>query len=241
MEGPSIHQLASDLQPFVNKKIKKIYGNSRFEKEDLVGQKIKEIFAIGKRLVIQLETTALITHFLMYGSFRINEERPDRVPRLAIYTYKDRLYFYSCSVKRIEDTDFKKSVLFEYDILSDHWDRKKVIKAMKKHPKARIDDMLLNQDIFAGVGNIIKNEALFMSNVSPEKKISALSDKKLALIAQNAQDFSFNFLQWRKLYQLKKNLLIYRKLQCPVCRTKVKRGKTGVRNRWSFWCPKCQK
>lgn len=241
MEGPSIHQLASDLQPFTKKKIKKIYGNARFEKENLVGQKIKDIFAIGKRLVIQLETVALVTHFLMYGSFRINEERPDRAPRLAIYTYKDKFYFYSCSVKCIEDAHFKDSVAFEYDILSDWWDIKKVVKAMKKHPNTRIDDVLLNQDIFAGVGNIIKNEALFMSRVLPSKKISTLTDKKLALLAQNAREFSFDFLKWRKLYQLKKNLLIYRKKECPVCKTTVTRGKTGTRNRWSFWCPKCQK
>lgn len=241
MEGPSIYALAEVLQPFKHKKIKKIYGNAHIEKDDLAHQTIIDIYSFGKRLIIQLDSVALVTHFLMYGSYRIDDPREDKIPRLAIETTSHRLFFYNCSTKRITAKNLKKKIPFQFDILSDHWDIKKVVKAMRSHPNDTIDDVLLDQDIFAGVGNIIKNEALFMSKVHPTTRVKKLSVKKLNEIAHNARIFSFRFLEWRKMYELKKNLLIYHVKECPTCGATVARGKTGTRNRWSFWCPVCQK
>ncbi len=112
---------------------------------------------------------------------------------------------------------------------------------MKGFPARTIDDILLDQEIFPGVGNIIKNEALFMSSVLPTRKISSLSAKKLKEIALNTREFSLNFVKWREEYQLKKHLLIYRMKNCPTCGSSVVRKKTGKRDRWSFYCPVCQK
>ncbi len=245
MEGPSIHLLAQELQVIVHQKVTKLFGNAHFDvdKNELVGQRIHDVYAFGKRLVIQLDDYAIISHFLMYGSYRIDEERKDKLPRLALWTKKHKVYFYNCSSKCVsKKQDMKERVPFEFDILSDQWDVKKVVAKMKRYPKSTIDDILLDQEIFAGVGNIIKNEALFMSKVAPQHTIAKLSDKKLKEIALNARSFSELFLQTISRDQwLKKNMQIYRKITCPTCGSKVIRKKTGTRNRWSFYCPKCQK
>ena len=241
MEGPSIHLIAQELQPFVNLKVKDCLGNSHFDKIHLIGQKIKDIYAYGKRLIIQLEDDAIVTHFLMYGSYRIDDPRLDKAIRFAIITSKHSYYSYNCSVKCFAKQDIKKTLDFELDVLSDSWNIKKVIKLIKQHPDFTIDDILLDQDIFVGVGNIIKNEALFISKISPHAIIKNLSLKKLKEISLNIQEFSQNFLKWRQVYELKKHLLIYRKKACPVCGSKIIRNKTGNKNRWSFYCPKCQK
>ncbi len=241
MEGPSLYLLAQELKPFIGKKIKKASGNASFEKEDLTQQKIIDIFSFGKRLIIQLDQYALVTHFLMYGSYRINEARQNMSPRLALMTTAGTLYFYNCSTKKLKVKNIKRKIPFEFDVMSPEWNIKKVIKAIKKHPTATIDDILMDQDIFAGVGNIIKNEVLFLSKISPLHKVSQLSDKKIKEIALNAYFFSHEFLKLRKKFQLKKNLHIYRKSTCPVCGTKVIRKKTGKKQRWSFYCPSCQK
>ena len=244
MEGPSIYLLANRLQVVAKQKIIKMAGNAHFEidKEDLVGQTIQEIYAFGKRLVIQLDDYAIVSHFLMYGSYRIDEERKDKIPRLVLWTKKHKVYFYSCSSKCVTKKHIIERVPFEFDILSDQWNIKKVIAKVKRHPKATIDDILLDQEIFAGVGNIIKNEALFMSKIAPTHTIAKLSDKKLKEIALNTRSFSELFLQLISQEEwIKKHLQIYRKITCPICGTKVIRKKTGVRNRWSFYCPHCQK
>lgn len=241
MEGPSLVVVCQALQVMVGQKIIKAAGNAKFPKDILSHQTIKEIYTFGKRLIIQLDTHAIITHFLMYGSYRIDEDRPNLAPRLTIKTKKHTLNFYSCAVRCIQAHDLKPKIPFEFDIVAPQWNMKKVIAKAKRHPSKTIDDVLLDQEIFPGVGNIIKNEALFMSKVLPTRKISSLSDKKLKEIALNTREFSLNFVQWRQEYQLKKHLLIYRKKNCPTCGSTVLRKKTGKRDRWSFYCPKCQK
>lgn len=241
MEGPSIHILADELQIFVNATIIKAYGNAAFEKEPLEHQRIGEIFAFGKQLIIQLDTHALAIHFLMYGTYRIDTERLGVTPRLAIKTSKGSFYFYNCSVKCVEKTAVKSLLSIEWDILSPGWDSKKVIKAITMHKSVTIDDILLDQEIFPGVGNIIKNEVLFLAKTSPSNKVQQLPAKKIAEITQHARQFSQKFLELRKKGQLRENLQIYRKAYCPVCNTKIIRAKTGKHNRWSFICPVCQK
>jgi len=241
MEGPSLHLLADELHNFVNLIIKKAYGNAAFDKEILLNQRIHAIYAFGKRLIIQLDTHALVTHFLMYGTYRIDNERPHMAPRLALITARHALYFYNCSVKCLEKRDVIRLIPLEWDILSPNWDVKKVVAAIKKHPQKTIDDILLDQEIFPGVGNIIKNEVLFLSKVSSFKKINELTNKKINEVAMHARTFSQKFLELRKKFELKKNLDVYRKKVCPVCQAKIVRAKTGQRNRWSFMCPICQK
>ena len=241
MEGPSIHLLAQELQLLVGQKIKKASGNASFEKKILLDQTINEIYPFGKRLIIQLDSHALVIHFLMYGSYRVDEQRKGMNPRLELITSQHAFALYNCSVKCIKRVNLKKYIPFAFDILWPTWNIVKVINIIKRHRTSTIDDILLDQNIFAGVGNIIKNEALFLSKVRPEKKISQLSLKKLKEIANNTRKFSQRFLELRKIFQLKKNLQIYRKTLCPTCGTKIIRKKTGKLQRWSFYCPKCQK
>jgi endonuclease-8 len=241
MEGPSLVVVSNALQIFIGQEILKAGGNAKFEKDVLVHQTIKEIYTFGKRLIIQLDTHALITHFLMYGSYRIDESRATLAPRLMLKTKKRTLYLYSCAIRCIRAHDLKPEIPFEFDIISPRWDIKKVVAKVKKFPTRTIDDILLDQEIFPGVGNIIKNEALFMSKLLPTRKVSSLSAQKLTELALNTREFSLHFVTWRQEYQLKKHLLIYRKKNCPTCGRPVLRKKTGKRDRWSFYCPVCQK
>lgn len=102
-------------------------------------------------------------------------------------------------------------------------------------------DALLDQDIFAGVGNIIKNEVLFRIGVHPESLVGALSDYKLNKLIKEARNYSFDFLNWKRAYVLKKNWQVHTKQTCPKCSGKLTRKNTGFRNRRSFYCEKDQK
>jgi endonuclease-8 len=99
---------------------------------------------------------------------------------------------------------------------------------------------LLDQEIFAGVGNIIKNESLFITRINPETKVCDLREVQIKELIKNTHEFSWNFYKWRKKIELKKHYQIYRKSVCPNCGTKVIRENTGKRVRRSFWCPICQ-
>ena len=99
---------------------------------------------------------------------------------------------------------------------------------------------LLDQEIFAGVGNIIKNEVLFRIGVHPASEVGALPPRKRAAMIEEARRYSFEFLEWKKQYVLRKHLLVHGRGQCPVCGGKLVRRHLGVRNRRAFFCERCQ-
>jgi endonuclease-8 len=126
-------------------------------------------------------------------------------------------------------------------VLSDAWDPKAALAKVRQYPRAEIADVLLDQTIFAGVGNIIKNEVLFRTRTSPFARVSRLSARKLTAIAAEARVFSFRFLELRRVFALRKNLEIYGKSTCPVCGGRIARLVHGARSRRSFFCATCQK
>jgi endonuclease-8 len=241
MEGPSLKVVADRLDSFKGKIVLSASGNARIEKSHLFGQKIKKIFTVGKILIIQFSRFSLKLHFLMFGSYRINEKREGMEPRLSLQFDGGQLNFYSCSVRMIENKEIKKMVDEEVDILSPKWKPQKVQALARKQKKELICDVLLDQDIYAGVGNIIKNEALFLSRIHPLSIVGKIPPGQLKKLTQEARQFSRLFYETRRSgYLIAGIQKIYRKKQCPLCHGKVIMKKTGHRHRMSHFCPQCQ-
>jgi endonuclease VIII len=248
MEGPSLYLAKNQLKPFKNKEVLKVTGNTKIGKERLLNKEIRDIFAWGKHLVFQCDTFAMKVHFLLFGTFEAEisgksvtgDYRRARVPRLELSFSNGKISMFNCSVKFIEDKNFKNTYDFSIDIMSRQWDSKKALENLKKNPNEEIADILLDQNIFAGVGNIIKNEVLSILKINPRQKISEISLKQLEKIVAETYKFSRQFLKWRKVFKLRANLKAHRKSKCPHCGEKMKREKTGKKKRWSYYCPLCQ-
>jgi endonuclease-8 len=250
MEGPSLYLAAEWLAPFVGETILAVEGNTRIGKERLNGKKVLAIFSWGKHLVFQFDDFALRIHFLLFGSFeatlkdkKITGDYPKKKvkPRLSLIFADGQIIIYSSSLKYLETDDALDLYDFSIDIMSTAWNSRKAMKEIKKHQEEEIADVLLDQSIFSGVGNIIKNEVLFLVKKKPETLIKKMSLPLLRKIVKTTQEFCFQFYEWRKQFVLKKHYRIYRKKVCPVCGEKIIRKKTGKRQRVSFICPKCQK
>jgi endonuclease-8 len=248
MEGPSLHLAAEQLQPFAGRKINSVTGNSKIGIARLSGLKVKEIFAWGKHLVFQFDTFALRVHFMLWGTFAATvkghsvtgDYRRTGPPRLVLNFPNGEITIWAASVKFVEDPHARASYDFSADIMADQWDGQAALAKVKAFPRAEIADVLLDQAIFAGVGNIIKNEVLFRTRVSPFAKIRRISDRKLKAIVADARTFSFRFLELRRIFSLRKNLEVYRRSSCARCNGKIERRVHGQRARRSFFCPKCQ-
>ncbi len=85
-------------------------------------------------------------------------------------------------------------------------------------PEMLVCDALLDQNVFAGVGNIIKNEVLFRIRLHPLSKVGALPPKKLRQLVDEARRYSFDFLEWKRAFVLRKHWLAHTKRTCPRCR-----------------------
>ncbi|WBV57896.1 endonuclease [Chryseobacterium daecheongense] len=240
-EGPSILIMKENLQGFTGKKVTKAWGNAQFEKEPLVGKTLLEIRTFGKQTYLVFDTVSVRIHLLMFGSYEINEQtKPDKSLRLALAFKTGSMYFYTCSVKMV-DSEFLSTIDWEADVMSDQWDPKKAEKKLKANPQMMVCDALMNQDIFSGVGNIIKNEVLFRIGVQPESLIGNLPPRKRKELIHEARNYSFEFLQWKKEFVLKKQWLVHTKSTCPKCGRKLIKKQTGLGKRRSFYCEKDQK
>ena len=242
MEGPPLHVIAEELSQLAGECIAEVSGNSKIQKEQLKGQKVLEVFSWGKNLFLQFPEFSLKVHFLMFGSYRFNEERKGVVPRLSLVFSKHTLSLYNCSVKILSNSDIKKLYHKELDIMSENWNLTKVIGLVSSLSQAFICDVLLDQTVFAGVGNIIKNEALFKSGVHPLSVVEGIPKKKLEDVANEARNFSLDFYQAvKKGDSIRSQLTIYGKKKCPICGERVVVRKTGKTKRISYFCPCHQK
>ena len=213
------------------------------------GLKVKEIFAWGKHLVFQFDTFALRVHFMLWGTFAATvrgrsvtgDYRRSGPPRLVLNFPNGEITIWAASVKFVEDPDARAAYDFSADIMADEWNGRAALAKVRAFPRAEIADVLLDQAIFAGVGNIIKNEVLFRTRVSPFAKVRDISDRKLRAIVADARTFSFRFLELRRIFSLRKNLEVYRRSVCPRCGGKIERRVHGQRARRSFFCPRCQR
>jgi len=245
MERPSLFLAAQQLKPFIGKTIEQVSGNTKSGKEQLEGKKVLDLFSWGKHLVFQFPTFAVRIHFLLFGSFEATVQdksvtgdykKKARVPRLA-FTFKNgHMEMYSCSVKFIESANAKAEYDFSVDLMSDAWNPVQALRNVRKKPREEIADVLLDQTIFAGLGNIIKNEILFLAKVKPTTLIGQIPLSKLKELIAWAKQFSLQFYKWRKKFVLRKNLKVHRKGICPLCGYKLLRAKTGKRQRWSYYC-----
>lgn len=237
-EGPSIVILKEEVQPFIGKEIIKVEGNSKLDIQRLAGQKIIDFKSWGKHFLICFKDFTVRIHFMLFGSYRINEQK-DSAPRLRLIFDEGEINFYACSVKFIEE-DLDDVYDWKADVMSDAWDPKAAKQKLKEIPEALVCDALLNQNIFAGVGNIIKNEVLFRMHLHPESKVKDLPAKKTNELIKEARNYSFDFLNWKKQYVLRKHWLAHTKKTCPECNTPFVKKHLGKTNRRSFFCNNCQ-
>ncbi len=237
-EGPSIVILKEAVSTFNGQKVIEICGNTKVELSHLKGKKVTDFKSWGKHFLICFKSKTIRIHFMLFGSYRINEKK-NASPRLSLVFDNGELNFYACSVKLIEG-DLDEIYDWFADVMSDEWDPAKAKKKLKAIPDTLVCDALLDQNIFAGVGNIIKNEVLFRIFVHPESKVGELPAKQLNALIKEARNYSFDFLEWKKKYVLKKHWLAHTKKTCPRCKIPLVKQHLGKTNRRSFFCNNCQ-
>ena len=241
MEGPSLIILRKELSAFKGMTINAVEGNTRINKNLFLNQTIRNFKTWGKHFLIVFKKFSIRIHFLMFGSYRINQRKEGAVPRLSLqFSDGSEINFYTCSIQ-ILDGSVNDHYDWSTDVMSTKWDPKRAHKKLKGLPTLNVGDALLDQQIFSGVGNIIKNEVLFRIKVHPESIIGGLPSRKLGDLIREARAYSFDFLKWKKKYELKKHWLIYTKKKCPRCHLQVRKKYTGKTKRRSFFCENCQR
>ncbi|GAB6194726.1 DNA-formamidopyrimidine glycosylase family protein [Lysobacter xanthus] len=241
-EGPSLVILRERAEPLVGLKVLETTGNSKQDLARITGSRLRRVHTWGKHFLMDFGDFAVRIHMLMFGSYCIDERKEEKVPRLSLrLTRKRELNFYSCSVRFIEEP-LDEVYDWSADVMADEWSPRKARRKLTAMPDTIVADALLEQDVFAGVGNIIKNEVLHRVRVHPQTRVGDLPSRKLGEMIREARDYSFDFYRWKLEYTLRKHWQVHAKKTCPrdgaplsFCRH------LGKKERRAFWCDTCQR
>ena len=240
-EGPSIVILreAVEVLNLTNKPIIEAEGNAKIDMDRLINQKVIAFRSWGKHFLICFNKFTIRIHLMLFGSYLIDDRKKTK-PKLSIRFSGNELNFYACSIKLIDETADK---LYDWsgDIMSDKWKPAKALKKLAEMPDALACDVLLNQDVFSGSGNIIKNEVLFRTKIHPLSIIEKVPEKKRKEMIRETRKYAFDFLDWKKEGSLKKHWLAHTKQICPRDHVAFHKEYIGKTKRRSYFCTLCQK
>lgn len=262
-EGNTIHRIAASLtRSLTGKTLERVttQGLAR----DLAGRTVTSVAAHGKHLVIELDSgTQLRAHLGMNGRFRAYDRRagdvalarisPGRVS-LALITL-DGVYLWlgapTIEISQRRDPRHGMAVsALGPDILADDFRNRDAALRAAEHGPRRIADVLLDQRIASGIGNIYKCEALFLTGIDPRVRVAELDVATLEAIYGAARR-QMTATLGASPRAMRASLAgtprddryhVYGRTgkPCARCGTSIACALVGEPGRWTWWCPACQ-
>ena len=266
-----VETVINTIRPhIVNKEIEKIevyydrlvQSNLDEFKTKLINQKFINVTRYGKFIFLHLTNDfVIITHLRMEGKFRFeNSHNLRKKHTSAGFFFKDgtSLAFddtrkfglmYLSDEANFKETKMIKKLGIEANKISEN-DYEFLIKKFKKNKC--IKELLLDQSILAGIGNIYADEILFSTKINPFRKGNDISDEKYHEIFQASNQIlnkaitlggstihSFHPSEGVD-GKFQETLLCYGKsgTPCPNCNTTLHKDFIGGRG--TTFCPNCQ-
>jgi len=269
-EGDTIHNLASALRPDLEgRRLVDVDLRETAGAERLRGELVERVFAVGKHLLILTEGgAALRSHLGMEGSWhryrpgerwraprrdaRIVLETEDKVlvcfqpPQVDVFPWAERRRHAPLAVlgPDLIDVDVDPGVIVP---------RARRLRLTRDGRVRLIAEVLLDQRVAAGIGNVFKSEVLFLHGLDPWTPLPSVSDDQLVSLYREAATWlRFNVGRGRRVTAPRhsdgpsrkrgRGLWVYNRdrLQCRRCGALVRTRKLGEQPRGTWWCPSCQ-
>jgi endonuclease-8 len=233
----------------------------------VTGRTVEKVQSRGKWLLIYFSgDLILVTHMLMSGSWHIYRpgerwQRPRREMRAVIATSDFEAiafnvpvakFYTSMSLARDSNIPALGPDLLGPDFAADEAKQRLLAQAGEE-----IANVLLNQRVMAGLGNVYKSEVLFACGVHPFRDVSTLSPAEIDCILDRARHFlemntkagaggaMVTYTGLRRTTRAADpdaRLWVYRRSgkECRRCGATIRMQKQGPGARSTYWCPVCQ-
>jgi endonuclease-8 len=239
-EGPSIVILKEAARKFKGRKIVDAEGSAKtIDISTLVGLTIVDIRSWGKHFLICLPKFTIRIHLMMFGSYTIDTRKPTNARLRLFFSNNEEISFYACSIRRI-DEPLNNVYDWSADVMNKKFDTRKANAKLRAEPSQLVCDAILDQNIFAGAGNIFKNEVLFRTRIHPLSKVGALPDQKRRELVRAVVQYGKDFLKWKKAFVLRKHWQAHTEGTCVRDGNKLTKAHLGKTQRRSFYCEVCQ-
>lgn len=239
-EGPSILFLKNKLQRFKGKTVSEASGYSEMDKSAIDHVKILDIETYGKNLFFVFKDFFVGVHLGLFGSMLVNKRKKVNAS-FALHFPHSEINFYVANTKMYQGKP-SDHFNFKTDILNKDFDGEYVLKTLQEvYTEKTIGDALMEQELFTGVGNIIRIESLYRAKIHPESLVKDIPEKKLVYLIETVVNYAYEFLDFLKNDEVKEKALIYGKKICPKDKTELMIEEMGKVKRKTYICPKCQK
>ena len=239
----------------------------------IVGRTIESVSARGKHLLMAFSGDLVLrTHMRMNGSWHLYRsgapwQRPARDMRVLVATADAVAVGFNVPIAELLSNRqlerHKEIRALGPDLLAGAGERyeyavdtAEIVRRMRARGRDAIADVLLNQRVVAGIGNVFKSEILFVAGIDPFTPVVSLSDADLERIVGIARDqLAASVLDRSKTLARSIGRRTTRSLDpdatlwvysrggkpCRRCGTIIRSRKTGLDARLTYWCPQCQK
>jgi endonuclease-8 len=273
-EGDTIFRAARALQQTLAGKIVTGFETtlaklaSVDDQSPITGRTVERVEARGKWCLIFFSgDLILLTHMRMSGSWHIYRtgerwQAPRSAMRVVITCGDVQAVAFSVPVAEFHSArSLERSPHISElgaDVLGATYRVDEAARALREygraHPDEEIGNVLLNQHVIAGVGNIFKSETAFAAQVNPFRRMRTISDRELERIAEiarrymraNAAEGQDNANAGTRgttgAMDRGARLWVYRRQgqECRRCGTIIEMRRQGTGARSSYWCPSCQ-
>ena len=271
-ELPEVHTISQDLKSnIVGFKVKNIQIAKNYRVPDdqkkklakLKGKKIKDSYRIAKNIVLEIsENEFLVFHLAMTGRIllRENREEKDNWVKIVFEISKNdkTMYLKFCDMRqfgKVNVIDKAQLALLQnkygIDVLKQEISPEEFLKLLKSK-RSTIKNVLLEQSIISGLGNIYATDALFLSKINPKTSTQDLTLEQGQEILKKSREILKEGIKNRgstladKMYvdifgksgNQQNYFRIYGKNICPVCKSKTMFEK--INGRGTYYCPTCQ-
>jgi endonuclease-8 len=222
----------------------------------IAGSAVAAVEARGKHLLMRFATAppvALHTHMGMTGSWHLYRpgsrwRQPAHLARVVVETAEAVAVCFSPPTVRWlregEEAALPALAGLGPDVMAPGFDAAEAVRRLQARPDATIAAALLDQRALSGIGNVWRNEALYLSAVDPFAPVASLDDAALGRVVDRARR-----LMRRTLGAVRAALpegggrhWVYRRagLPCRRCGTRIRMRRHGTPARSVYWCPGCQ-
>ncbi len=260
-EGDTLENLARWLGPeLVGARLVGVRLRPHGEVTSLRGRTVVSVQAIGKNLVVRFDDErSLIVHLGMHGRWRRQARGTRTAPSVSVAIETESAVFVCTRARRVDlvaskwESRHPGLERLGPDLLDDECDMTAIVERARRSPAPTAAELLLDQRVAAGIGNVYKSEALFLERTHPGRRPATLSDDALAALYSRARELMRANLRPGGRVTVRptaaprrvpksERYWVYRRSGAPCrrCGTAIELARHGDEARSSYFCPRCQ-